>query len=79
MKTIEVTLHPIPNLSEEHIWSVWVGGMEVNDYPLTKPDAIQLAIEYYEDGYNDVSIECIGMFAMHIKEVLKQKSNNNEQ
>ena len=74
MKTIEVTLHPIPKLSNEHIWSVWVGGIEVNDYPLTKVDATQLAIEYYEDGYKDVGVECIGMFFMHIKEILKQKT-----
>jgi len=38
---------------------VWVGGVEVNDYPLTKLEATELALEYYEEGYDDVAIECI--------------------
>lgn len=32
-------------------YSVWVGGIEVNDYYLTKDKAIILADEYNNDGY----------------------------
>ena len=38
------------------IYTVWVGGVEVNDYLLTKEDAEDLAQEYIDDGYNDVAI-----------------------
>lgn len=38
-------------------WSVWVGGIEVNDYYLTKDEAENLAEEYRQDGYDDVVIE----------------------
>jgi len=32
-------------------YSVWVGGIEVNDYYLTKNKAIILADEYNNEGY----------------------------
>ena len=32
-------------------YSVWVGGVEVNDYYLTKDKAIILADEYKNEGY----------------------------
>jgi hypothetical protein len=38
-------------------FTVWVGGVEVNDYYLTKKEAEWLAEEYREDGYDDVVIE----------------------
>lgn len=38
-------------------WTVWVGGIEVNDYYLTKDEAELLAEEYKADGYDDVQIE----------------------
>lgn len=38
-------------------WTVWVGGVEVNDYYLTKERADSLAQEYKDDGYDDVSVE----------------------
>lgn len=37
-------------------YSVWVGGVEINDYPLTAKQAEQVANEYKEDGYEDVAI-----------------------
>ncbi len=37
-------------------WSVWVGGIEVNDYALTLDKANQWAEEYLSDGYDDVAI-----------------------
>ena len=39
------------------LYSLWVGGSEVNDYYLTKEQAEDLAEEYKEDGYDDVVIE----------------------
>lgn len=39
--------------------TVWVGGIEVNDYYLTKNEAQQLANEYKAKGYDDVQIETV--------------------
>ena len=38
-------------------WTVWVGGDAVPDYYLTKDKAKDLAIEFIEDGYDDVVIQ----------------------
>jgi hypothetical protein len=38
-------------------YSVWVGGGEVNDYPLTYAQAQEIARQYRKDGYDDVAIE----------------------
>lgn len=38
-------------------YTVWVGGVEVNDYYLTKQEAIDMAEEYINDMYDDVVIE----------------------
>ena len=40
----------------EKIWSVYVGGAEVNNYYLTKSEAEELADEHVEYGFNDVYI-----------------------
>lgn len=37
-------------------YSVWVGGVEVNDYYLTKEQAEELAELYKADGYDDIEI-----------------------
>jgi hypothetical protein len=39
------------------MYTVWVGGVEVNDYYLNLDEADELAIEYLEDGYDDVFIQ----------------------
>tara|TARA_R100000700_G_C3095401_1_gene94867 strand:+ start:394 stop:534 length:141 start_codon:yes stop_codon:yes gene_type:complete len=39
------------------IYSVWVGGTEINDYYIPKHKAKQLANQYIQDGYDDVKIE----------------------
>jgi len=41
----------------EKRYTVWVGGVEVNDYLLTKEQAENLAFEYEQDGYDDVAID----------------------
>ena len=43
------------NMSKER-FSVWVGGIEVNDYYLSKEQAKNLAKAYKKDGYDDVKI-----------------------
>ena len=40
----------------EKVYSVWVGASEVNDYYLSFKDAVDLAEEYKDDGYDDVVI-----------------------
>lgn len=39
------------------MYSVWVGGSEVNSHYLTYIQAYNLAEEYKSDGYNDVVIQ----------------------
>lgn len=41
---------------DKAIYSVWVGGIEVNDHYLTRAGAVALAEKYSEDGYTDVAI-----------------------
>jgi hypothetical protein len=36
---------------------VWVGGMEVNDFHATWNEAVEVALVFINDGYNDVQIE----------------------
>ncbi len=38
-------------------WTVWVGGIEVNDHYLSKEKANYLAGYWIGRGYNDVRIE----------------------
>jgi hypothetical protein len=40
------------------IFSVWVGGTEVNDGYLSLGEAESLAFKYKEMGYDDVAIDC---------------------
>tara|TARA_Y100000389_G_scaffold203324_1_gene251405 strand:+ start:1526 stop:1684 length:159 start_codon:yes stop_codon:yes gene_type:complete len=45
------------SLDLEKKFTVWVGGVEVNDYLLTLQEAEELAEDYEMDGYDDVIIE----------------------
>jgi hypothetical protein len=38
-------------------WTVWVGGLEVNDYYLTQDEAKKLAQAWKDDDYDEVVIE----------------------
>jgi len=44
-------------LAQVNNWTVWVGGVEVNDYLLSKEDAEWLAEIYKNNSYADVVIE----------------------
>ena len=44
-------------MSNSKTYTVWVGGVEVNDYYLTFERASELADEWVDDGYDDVVIE----------------------
>ena len=41
----------------DYEYTVWVGGVEVNDYYLTKSEAQEVAQKYINEGYDDVSID----------------------
>jgi hypothetical protein len=41
----------------ENLYTVWVGGVEVNDQYLTEQQAEQLANDYRNVGHEDVIIE----------------------
>lgn len=38
------------------LFGVWVGGTEVNENYLTIAEAVELAHDYIDDGYDDVHI-----------------------
>mgnify|MGYP003649263805 FL=1 len=38
-------------------YTVWVGGVEVNDYYLTLENATRLSNEWKDDGHDDVTIQ----------------------
>lgn len=40
-------------------YTVWVGGVEVNDFYLSWTEAVALATEFISDGYQDVRLERI--------------------
>lgn len=40
-------------------YTVWVGGVEVNDFYLSWTEAVTIATEYTSDGYQDVRLERI--------------------
>jgi len=46
-------------MNSEKNYSVWIGGVEVNDYFLTKKEAEEIAKIYRQKGYEDIVIEKI--------------------
>jgi len=38
-------------------YNLWVGGGEVNEYPLNREEVLRLEEEYISNGYLDVVIE----------------------
>lgn len=46
----------VTDLTAPHEYSVWVSGVEANEYYLTLSKARELADGYIADGYADVSI-----------------------
>jgi len=54
-KILNLEVYGISNL-EEKVFSVWVDGVEVNDYLLTIREAKDLTEEYLEKDYKDVEI-----------------------
>ena len=43
------------------MWTVWVGGSEVNNYYLTKEQAKEVAQVWKDDGYEDVVIQAVNI------------------
>jgi hypothetical protein len=44
-------------MDSKRTYTVWVGGGEANDRLLTHNEALSLASQYEDDGYDDVVIE----------------------
>ena len=38
-------------------WTVWVGGSEMNNNLLTKGQAVSIANDWFNRGYNDVQVQ----------------------
>jgi hypothetical protein len=49
--------YELKKIDTEYFYSVWVGGVEVNNYLLTKEQAENLAQEWIDDGYDEVAID----------------------
>jgi hypothetical protein len=49
--------YELKKIDTEYFYSVWVGGVEVNNYLLTKEQAEKLAQEWIDDGYDEVAID----------------------
>lgn len=47
----------LSEVKSKHLWSVWVGGVEINDHYVTWYEANYKANQYREDGYDDVAIK----------------------
>ena len=45
----------------DYFYSVYAGGVEINDYNLTEKESFTLACEFIQAGYDDIYIskECI--------------------
>ena len=56
IETIELSSNLLNRDDKEKLFSVWVGDGEVNDYKLTQQEALRLANEYLDNGYDDVQI-----------------------
>lgn len=56
IETIELSSNLLNGDNKERLFSVWVGDGEVNDYKLTQQEALRLANEYLDNGYDDVQI-----------------------
>lgn len=44
------------NYKNAQVWSVWVGGSEVNSHYVTKAEAQEIAKWWKKQGYRDVAI-----------------------
>ena len=44
-------------MNQNKEYAVWVGGVEVNDFLLSKNEANELASQYKSEGYDDVIVE----------------------
>jgi hypothetical protein len=44
-------------MKKENVYSVFIGGTEVNDYFLTYNEAMNLAFDYFNDDYPKEDIE----------------------
>lgn len=44
---------------EDKLFTVWVGGLEINDYYLTEQEANRLVDQYRNLGYEDIVLDRI--------------------
>lgn len=50
-------MKPVLTTGEEKRWTVYVGGMEVNDFILTFQTAERLGLSYLDDKYDDIVLK----------------------
>lgn len=58
-------------------YTVWVGGVEVNDTFMPKEEAVELANSYRKQGYKDVHIEKCYIISQQLKSYLWQEFSKN--
>lgn len=58
-------------------YTVWVGGIEINDFLMPEKEAIELATLYRKLGYEDVHVERYCNTSPQLKSYLWQEFNKN--
>ena len=58
-------------------YTVWVGGIEVNNFLMPKEEAVELANSYRKQGYDDVHVERYSYITPQLKSYLWQEFNKN--
>ena len=54
------SLNALKGLLSDNVFTVWVGGIEVNSHLITEAEALELASSFKSKGYDDVIIERVG-------------------
>lgn len=57
-------------------YTVWVGGIEVNDTFMPKEEAVELANSYRKQGYRDVHIEKYYNIPPQLEPIKEQQNAN---
>tara|TARA_R100001460_G_C3485514_1_gene168760 strand:+ start:68 stop:451 length:384 start_codon:yes stop_codon:yes gene_type:complete len=66
-RLIEIESIEKSNLSKDETYTVWVGGVEVVDYYVSKQVANQIKNEWLNKGYTDCQIELITASTLVVK------------
>lgn len=64
-------------VTEDNAYTIWVGGVEINDNLMPKEEAVELANSYRKQGYRDVHVEKYYTISPQLKSYLWQEFSKN--